>query len=101
MIHLSYHRVMKAKRNSNICGLDRASLTAAGVVRSLTAADARRIANERMCAVLIPSEGGRYFEAVPDGYGPCGVRTGSVECAEAELIALGWIVEVARVGGMV
>lgn len=76
-----------------ITSLSRADLTAAGVVRSLSPAQARAKANAELIIVVIPGDGEFYY-ATPDGYGCSGVSRGSWEAFEAECIAKGWIVEV-------
>jgi len=61
----------------------------------MTPAQARAKANAELIVVIIPGDGS-YFYAVPQGYGCSGTDTGSFECFEAECIAAGCIVEVAR-----
>jgi hypothetical protein len=77
-----------------ITNLSRAGLTAAGVDRTMTPAQARAKANAELIIVLIPGDGEFYY-ATPDGYGCSGVSRGSWEAMEAECIKAGWIVEVA------
>lgn len=62
----------------------------------MTPSEARTKANAEGIVVIIPGEGGEFFKAIPEGYGPCGVARGSFECFEAECIAAGWIVEVVK-----
>ena len=82
-------------RHSQTTGLSRHALTAAGVPRSMTPAQARAKADAEQIIILIPGDGG-FYRAIPAGYGPCGVSRGSFEVFEAEALAAGWIVEVAK-----
>ena len=79
--------------DNTITNLSRAGLTAAGVARTMTPAQARAKANAELIIVIVPGDGEFYY-AAPDGYGCSGVAHGSWEPAEAAFQAAGWIVEV-------
>lgn len=83
-------------KRTTITGLTPDALATAGVRRGMNRQDAQKIADAEMIIVVIPGEGGEYLHAVPAGYGVTGVSRGSWETYEAECIAQGWIVKVAK-----